>query len=154
MSILLAKDTLSGQEGTATMNVNGSIETLFYLKNFEATIEKNKESIRTIGKRGEQHKTNGFSGEGSMTIYYVTSRFRQMMLEYAKKGIDLYFDITVTNSDPTSSVGKQTTVVRNCNLDSILIAKLDVEETALEEEVSFTFDDFDILEDFVNPNNM
>ncbi|WP_327198043.1 hypothetical protein [Paenibacillus larvae] len=26
-----------------------------------------------MGKRGDQHKANGWSGEGKMTLYYVTT---------------------------------------------------------------------------------
>jgi len=152
--ILLAQDTISGQEGTATINYNGQIETLFYLKELEANVEKNKESVKTLGKRGEQHKATGWTGSGSMTIYYTTSLFRKIMMEYVKKGLDAYFTITITNEDPTSSIGKQTTVLYNCNLDEVVIAKLAVDDSVLDEDVSFTFDDFDILEAFTTPTNM
>lgn len=148
---LRAGDTISGQEGKATANINGIITDMFYLKNLEATFEKTKTEIKTLGKRGTQHKTTGWSGTGSMNIYYVTSAFRKMALKYAKEGKDTYFDITITNEDPTSTVGKQTIVLYNCNLDSIVLAKLDVEADTLDEDVDFTFDDFDILDEFGNP---
>ena len=154
MSVLLARDIISGQEGTATLNIDGNVETMFYLKNLEAKVDKNKEAVRTIGKRGEQQKANGFSGTGSMTIFYITSRFRQMMLDYIKNGIDYYFTITVTNDDPASSAGVQTTVLYNCNIDSVVMALLDVDTNSLEEDVSFTFDDVDILDSFNRPSNM
>lgn len=151
MGFLKAEDTVSGQEARAYTTINGQVEEMFYAKNIEATVEKNKAEIKTIGKRGTQHKATGWSGSGSMTIYYATSNFRKMMLEYMKNGKDAYFDIQVINEDPTSSVGKQTTVLKNCNLDSIIMAQFDLDSDALEEDIDFTFDDVDILDEFVKP---
>ena len=80
--ILRAADTISGQEGKATAKINGQIVDMFYIKTLEATVEKNKEEVRTLGKRGVQHKTIGWSGSGSMTVYYVTSDFLNMAKDY------------------------------------------------------------------------
>ena len=52
-----------------------------------------------------------------MTVYYVTSLFRQLMLQYMKDGVDTYFDIVVINDDPQSAFGSQSVVLKNCNLD-------------------------------------
>lgn len=156
MSYLKAGDTVSGQEAVATMLIHNpdgttTVENMFWAKNLEATAEIQKTEVRTLGKRGAQNKPTGWSGSGSMTIYYVTSLFRRMVLDYIKKGVPVYFDVTVTNEDPGSSVGAQTTVLKNCSLDSILIAKFDVEAEVLDESVDFTFDDVDILEEFQTP---
>lgn len=150
--ILNAGDTISGQEGKATAKINGEIRDMFYIKTLEATVEKNKQEVRTLGKRGVQHKTTGWSGAGSMTIYYVTSEFVRMAKEYVKNGVDTYFTVTVENNDPTSSVGKQVTTLFNVNVDSIPVAKLDVEDNVLEADLDFTFDDLDLLEEFSEPN--
>lgn len=148
---LRAGDTISGQEGKATANIAGVIQDMFYIKSLEATFEKNKSEIKTLGKRGTQQKANGWSGSGSMTIFYVTTIFRKMALNYAKNGKDTYFDITVQNEDPSSTIGKQTVVLYNCNFDSITLAKLDTDADALDEDIDFTFDDFDILDEFGVP---
>ena len=148
---LRAGDTISGQEGKATAVIDGNVEDLFYVKTLEATFEKNKAEVKTLGKRGVQHKAVGWAGSGSMTLYYVTSRFRQMALEYAKTGKDMYFKITIVNDDPTSTIDKQTMVLYNCNIDNTILAKLDTEGDVLDEDIDFTFDDFDILDSFDNP---
>lgn len=148
---LRAGDTLSGQEGKATANINGSVFDLFYIKDLEAKLEKNKAEIKALGKRSVQNKTNGWSGTGSMTLYYMTSTFRKMAIQYAKTGVDTYFDITITNNDPGSTVGKQTIVLYNCNIDNVILAKLDVEADSLDESVDFTFDDVDMLDEFGKP---
>ena len=156
MSYLKAGDTISGQEAVATMLIRNSdgtttVENMFWAKNLEATAEIKKTEVLTLGKRGAQNKPNGWSGSGSMTIYYVTSLFRRMVLQYIKTGIPVYFDVTVTNNDPGSTVGSQTSVLKNCSLDSVIIAKFDVEADVLDESVDFTFDDVDILDEFQNP---
>jgi len=149
--ILNAGDTISGQEGKATAKINGEIRDMFYIKSLEATVEKNKQEVRTLGKRGVQHKTTGWSGTGSMSIYYVTSDFIRMAKEYIKNGVDTYFTVTVENNDPTSTIGKQVTTLFDVNVDSIPVAKLDVEDAVLEADLDFTFDDLDVLEEFSDP---
>ncbi|MFB5674272.1 phage tail tube protein [Paenibacillus terreus] len=151
MAFLKASDTISGQEGRAYATINGQVEEMFYVKTLEATVEKQKAEVKTLGRRGVQHKATGWSGSGSMTIFYMTTRFRQMMLDYMKTGVDQYFDIEVTNEDPTSSIGKQTVTLKGVNLDSVIMASLDTESDALEEEVSFTFEDVEIANAFNAP---
>ncbi|MDU5141063.1 MAG: phage tail tube protein [Paenibacillus dendritiformis] len=144
MPFLQAKDTISGQEGRAYAIIDGNREEMFYVKKIEAKAEKNKTEVKTLGRRGVQHKATGWSGSGSMTIYYVTSTFRKMMYNYIKNGKDIYFDVMVTNEDPTSSIGKQTVTLKNVNLDSVVMTSLDTEAEVLEEDVDFTFDDVDM----------
>jgi len=145
------EDAISGQEGRAYATIEGNVEEMFYVRNIEATAEKTKAEGKTLGRRGTQHKATGWNGTGSMNIYYVTSRFRELMLKYIKTGQDTYFDVTVVNDDPGSSIGKQTIVLKGVNLDSVVMAKLDVDSDMLDEDVDFTFEDVDILDSFGRP---
>lgn len=156
MSYFRAGDTISGQEAVAKMTIKNAdgtstIEDLFFAKNCEATCQINKTPVKTLGKRGEQHKPNGWTGSGNMTIYYATSIFRRMAIQYIKTGIPVYFDLLVTNNDPASSIGEQTTLLKNCSLDSVILAKFDVEADVLDESVDFTYDDADLLDEFGRP---
>jgi len=151
MSELLARDTISGQRAEAFATINGNVEDLFYAKKLEATITKDKTDVKTLGSLGTQKKAVGYSGTGTMTIFYITSLFRKLMLDYVKNGKDTYFTMTVTNDDPSSTVGKQTSVLYNCNLDSTVIAKFDTDSELLEEEISFTFTGADLLDEFGKP---
>ena len=83
-----------------------------------------------------------------MVVYYVTSLFREKMLEYMKTGVDTSFDIVIINEDPQSGCGVQSMVLKNCNLDKVVLAKLDVSEDFLDEELSFTFEDAEMLSQF------
>lgn len=151
MAFLRARDTISGQEGRAYARINGNIEEMFYIKTLEATVEKEKAEIKTLGRRGTQHKAIGWSGTGSMTIYYVTSRFRQMMYEYMQNGVDTYFEIQIINEDPASSIGTQEVTLKDVNLNSVIMASLDTESEALEEEVEFTFENIELARSFNTP---
>ncbi len=151
MAFLQAIDTISGQEGRAYATINGQVEEMFYIKSLEAKVEKEKAEVKTLGHRGTQHKSIGWSGSGSMTIYYVTSVFRQLMLDYIKHGRDTYFSVVVVNEDPASSIGKQTVTLKKVNLNSVVMAKLDTEAEGLDEEIEFTFEDVDIQDKFTKP---
>lgn len=150
MSYLNAKDVISGQEATAFLKIDGRIEQLFYAKSIKAIAKKKKVFIKTLGKRGAQSKTSGFEGTGSLVIYSVTSIFKKYMSDYIKTGKDIYFDIQVSNDDPTSSIGKQTVILKNCNIDNVTMANFDIYSESLDETLSFTFDDVDILEMFAS----
>lgn len=149
MKTLNAPDTISGKEGRAYAKINGNNEELFMAKTIEANVEKNKSEIKAIGKRMTGHKTTGANGSGSMTLYYMTPLFRAMIKQWKETGVDVYFDMVVENDDQESSAGKQSTLLIGCNLDSVVLAKLDGDsDDALDEDVDFTFEDFDILTAF------
>jgi len=149
MAFFRNQDAISGKMARAYATINGRIEELFYAKSIEATIEKNKVDVPILGKTNTSQRSTGWSGTGTLTIYYVTSLFRQMMVDYVKTGRDFWFDLQIVNEDPVSSAGKQTVVLKNCNLDSVVIAQFDsTSDDMLEEELPFTFDDVDILDRF------
>lgn len=149
MKTLNAPDTISGKEGRAYAKIDGNNEELFMAKTIEANVEKNKSEIKAIGKRMTGHKTTGANGSGSMTLYYMTPLFRAMIKQWKETGVDVYFDMVIENDDQESSAGKQSTLLIGCNLDSVILAKLDGDsDDALDEDVDFTFEDFDILTPF------
>lgn len=151
MGFFKAVDAISGQEGRAYATIDGNVEEMFYVKTLEATVEKQKSEMRALGRRGTQHKATGWKGTGTMTIYYATTLFRQIMLNYIKNGVDAYFDIQIVNEDPSSSIGRQTVVLKSVNLDSVIMAKVDTENEFLDEDIDFTFDDVDVLDSFSDP---
>ena len=149
MKTLNAPDTISGKEGRAYAKVSGNNEELFMSKTIEATVEKSKSEVKAIGKRMTGHKTTGGNGTGSMTLYYLTRLFRNMVKTWKETGQDIYFDMVVENDDQESSAGKQSVLLIGCNLDSVVLAKLDGDsDDPLDEDVDFTFEDFDILTHF------
>lgn len=149
MKTLNAPDTISGKEGRAYAKIDGNNEDLFFAKTIESTVEKSKSEVKAIGKRMTGHKTTGGNGTGSMTLYYMTPLFRQMIKQWKETGQDIYFDMVIENDDQESSAGNQSVLLIDCNLDSVVLGKLDGDsDDPLDEDVDFTFEDFDILTPF------
>ena len=71
-----------------------------------------------------------------------------MMVQYKDTGEDVYFDIQITNEDPTSKVGRQTIILIDCNIDGGTLAKFGADDDYLDEEMDFTFEDFKMPEAF------
>lgn len=151
MNYLKAGDVISGQEARAYMRLDGKNQLMFYAKKLTATATKEKIALKTLGKRGTQYKTNGWTGRGEMTIYYATSVFRKLMCDYIRNGVDVTFDIQIINDDPSSDIGVQDVTLTGCNLNAVLMAAFDVGSDSLSENVQFTFDGVSMAEGFKEP---
>lgn len=152
--MLKAGDVISGQEARAIANINGTVVDLFFAKSLEAIVTKEKIDVRTLGNRVKQKKAVGWEGTGSLGMYYVSSLFREMAVEYIKTGKDLYFDLIIENADITSTIGKQTVALYDVNLDNTTLAKFDTEAQVMDETSNFSYTGAEILESFEIPENL
>ena len=143
-----AKDTLSAKLAECYVTIAGNRYNFMQAINFEAKFERTKTEVPILGKTGSGNKSTGWKGTGSATFHYNTSIFREMMLKYKDTGEDVYFEIQVTNEDPTSAAGRQTVVFIDCNIDGGILAKFDADGEYLDEEMEFTFEDFKMPETF------
>ena len=146
--IMLAKDTLSAAQAECFVTIEGNRYNLMQAINLEAKFEKNKSEVPILGKTGKGNKTTGWKGTGSATFHYNTSIFRQLLLRYKDTGEDVYFDMQIANEDPTASVGRQTVILKDCNVDGGILAKFDADAEYLDEDMDFTFEDFEMPETF------
>ena len=122
---------------------------MFCSKSVEAKIELSKSDIKCIGSRMTGSKITGMKGTGTMKIYFGYPLFSELVARYKDTGKPFYFDMVVTNDDPASSVGAQTVLLKDCLIDGVTLTKLDGEsEDAIEDEIGFTFEDYEILEKF------
>lgn len=143
-----AKDTISAKLAECFVTVNGNRYNFMQAINFEATFEKTKTEVPILGKTGVGNKSTGWKGTGSATFHYNTSIFRQMLEQYKDTGEDVYFEIQVSNEDPTSAAGRQTIVFIDCNTDGGILSKFDADGEYLDEDMDFTFEDFKMPETF------
>ena len=146
--IMHARDSVSAALAECYVTIEDKRYNFMQAINLEASIEKNKVEVPILGKTGKGNKATGWSGSGSATFHYNTTIFRELLKRYKETGEDIYFDIQVTNEDKTSTVGRQTVILKDCNLDGGVIAKFDADEEYLEDEFDFTFEDFEIPEKF------
>lgn len=143
-----AKDAISASLAECFVTIDGSRYNFMQAINLEASIEKAKTQVPILGRTGKGNKSTGWSGSGSATFHFNTSIFRKLLKRFKDTGEDVYFDIQITNEDPTSAVGRQTVILKGCNLDGGTIAKFDADAEYLDEEISFTFEDFEMPEEF------
>ena len=146
--IMSARDTVSASLAECFVTIDGVRYNFMQAINLEATMEKSKTEVPILGKTGKGNKSTGWKGTGSATFHYNTSIFREMLYKYKETGEDVYFDIQVTNEDPTSSVGRQSIILKDCNVDGGILAKFDADADYLDEDMDFTFEDWEMPEKF------
>lgn len=143
-----ARNAIHGAQGVAYVTIEGNRYKFAQLINLEARMDKTKTKVPIMGKTGKGNKSTGWEGTGSATFHFNTSIFRKLLKRYKETGEDIYFDIQVTNEDGSSTVGRQTTILIDCNMDGGIIAALDADAEYLEDSVDFTFEDWDMPEEF------
>jgi hypothetical protein len=146
--VMKGKDAISAKLAECFVTIEGNRYNFMQMINFEAKFEKNKSEVPILGKTGTGNKATGWKGTGSATAHYNQSLFRSLLLRYKDSGEDVYFEIQVTNDDPTSSAGRQTIVFVDCNTDGGILSKFDADGEYLDEDMDFTFEDFKMPETF------
>jgi len=146
--IMKGKDALSAKLAECFITIKGRRYNFMQMINFEAQFSKNKIVVPILGRTGQANKATGWEGTFSATMHYNQSVMRQMMVDFKDTGEDTYFEIQVTNEDPTSAAGRQTMIFIDCNLDGGVLAKFDADGEYLDEDVDGTFEDFKMPEKF------
>lgn len=146
--IMHARDAISASLAECFVTIEGNRYNFMQMINLEANFEKTKSEVPILGKTGKGNKSTGWKGTGSATMHYNSSIMRKLFVRYKETGQDIYFDIQVTNEDPTSTVGRQTVILVDCNLDGGTLAHFDADAEYLDEDMDFTFEDFQMPEEF------
>ena len=148
-NVMFSKDALSAALAECYVTIGDRRYNLMTAIKLEAKFKKNKVKIPSLGKTGKGNKSVSWEGSGSCTMHYNTSIFRKMMLDFKNTGEDVYFEIQITNDDPSSAAGSQTITLLQCNIYGGVLAKFDASsDSYLDEDVDFTFDDFDMPKEF------
>ncbi len=146
---MLAKDTIAGNRGECYVIIDGRRINFMSAIKVEATVEKTKVEVPILGQKMKGNKTINLKGTGSATFHYNTSVFRKAMKHFKDTGEDLYFDMIIINEDPGSAAGRQTTTLKGCNLNKVIVAKVDAnDDKYLDEDIDFTFENWDLVEEF------
>lgn len=152
MSFLLERDTLHGAAGKAVIILDGQVKDLFGAKNVKTQAEITSSDMKVIGTKKAQQKPGSVKQTGTMTVYYGTPLFIDMLARYIRSGVMPYFNLQTTNDDPTTTVGVQTVAYYNCKLSgTIPLSVLDADADMLTMDVSFTYEDFEVLSAFHDP---
>ena len=100
-----AKDTVSAALAECFVTIGEKRYSFMQAINLEAKFEREKSTVPILGRTGRGNKSTGWKGTGKAAFHYNTSIFRELMYRYKSTGEDVYFDIQVTNDDPTSRRG-------------------------------------------------
>lgn len=146
--VMKSKDTVSARLAECYITINDRRYNFSQMIDFEANIEKTKGTVPRLGAVMVGHKTYAMEGTFSGTMHYNQSVMRELMKDFKETGIDTYFEIQVTNEDPSSDAKRQTVVFYDCLADGGVLAKFDADGEYIDESIEGTFDDFAIPEDF------
>lgn len=149
-----AKDAVYGSLAECFITLEGNRYNFMSLTEFESKWEVKITDVPILGKVGMGHKPTGGNGTWSGTAHYNQSIFRKIANNYQKTGVMPYFEIQVTNEDPTSAVGRQTIIHHDCLCDTFTLAKFQAGEELLDEDLSGTFESWDMPEVFTILNGM
>ena len=148
MRTMNAKDAVAASLAECYVTIDGRRYNFMQAIDLEAKFEKTKAQVPILGKPGQGNKSTGWKGSGSAAFHYNSSVFRKLFYDFKDTGEDVYFDIQVTNEDPASSVGRQTVILKDCNLNGGVLAKFSASDDYLQESIDFTFEDFEMPETF------
>lgn len=150
---LLSRDTVNGAEGKIIVTVDGKQTEIAGMRNITTNAEIQGQDMRVIGTRIIQNKPNGAKQTGTGNIYYGSNIFLDMVLEYINTGRMPEFDIQISNTDPTTSIGSQIMAYYGCHLTgTIPLSILNNEEAMLNYDFNFTFTRVARLESFADPS--
>ena len=147
-AIMNANDAIYGSLAECYITIDGRRYNFMSITDFESKWDVNIVDVPILGKVGMGHKAAGGKGTWSGTAHYNQSYFRIMADTYQKTGVLPYFEIQVSNEDPTSAVGRQTIIHRGCLCDTFTLAKFQAGEEILDEDLSGTFESWDMPETF------
>lgn len=148
--IMDALDSVSGSQASAYVTIDGNRYCFMQLSEFTSNMDVTITEISILGKTGKGHKPAGWTGTWSAKAYYNQSIIRKLLLEYKNTGALKYFEIQVTNEDETSSVGRQTIILKQCLTKGGALAMFNANSEALSEDISGTYDDWEMPETFTN----
>lgn len=142
------QDAIAAKMGECFITINGRRYNFMQVTNIEVRLEKSKVDVDILGSIMKSTKSVGMKGVGSAEFHYNTSIFRKAMKEYMDSGMDFYFDMQLTNNDPSSAAEDQTVIIKNCNVDSTIISLLGAGDEILQDKFDFTFDNWEIPKEF------
>lgn len=153
-TMLDARDAISGSLASCFVTIDGRRYKFLQMTEFSAAYKANIVDVPILGRVNKGHKPVGGSGEFSGKAHYNQSILRRVMKNYQDTGYMPEMEIQIENEDPSSATGRQTAILKGCLLDSVVVAKFAAGENLLDEDISGTFDKFELPETFAELEGM
>ncbi len=144
-----ARNAPSAKLAECFVTINGLRYNFMSAINVEVNFEKNKVEIPILGRMNRGNKSAGSKITGSGEFHKNTSVWNEIAYKFQETGEDLYFDMQITNEDPTTEIGRQTIILYGCNFDSVTLAAFDADsDDVLTETLDFTAERFEMPEKY------
>lgn len=129
-------------------NPNGDRYNFMSAINVSVNFEKDKSEVPILGRMNKGHKSTGGNIAGSAEFHLNTSIWRELAYLFQETGEDFYFDMEIINEDPTTNIGRQGILLRDCNWDTVTLAAFDADsDDVLTESIDFTAESFEFIND-------
>lgn len=152
---MAARNAPSAKMAECYVTIDGNRYNFMSAINVEVNFEKNKTEIPILGRMNRGHKSTSSSITGSGEFHKNTSIWNEIAYKFQESGEDLYFDMQITNEDPTTEIGRQTIMLYGCNFDSVTLAAFDADsDDVLTESIDFTAERFEMPEKYTVMNGM
>lgn len=148
MATTIANDVISSRMAKCYVVIGGNRYEAANALKLEAKFDVQKQDVPCLGSMNTPQRITGYKGSGSATFYNVSSRFARLIIDHQKGGAIPYFEIETVNEDPQSSAGRQSVILKNCLLDSVVLASFDGSGDFLRQEMNFTFETAEMPEEF------
>jgi hypothetical protein len=139
--VINAKNVINGRFGSVW--VNGELFAEF--KSLEAKMNYEYAEIKQAGSLITSRKKIGQTGEGTLVLEKVYSRGLRLLNDSHKNQTTQTFKIITSLADP-DALGQERVVLENVTFNDLMVAKFEKETGALEEELSFNFEDYTLIE--------
>ena len=137
------------------VTINGKRYNFMSAINVEVNFEKEKIEVPILGRMNKGNKPVGSKITGSGEFHKNTSIWNELAYKFQETGKDIYFDMQITNYDPTTSIGRQTIILYDCNFDSVTLAAFDADsDDVLTETLDFTAERFEMPEKYKRMKGM
>lgn len=145
---LQTSDILNSNTGHLYFTINGVMRRAAECRQITASLETSVEEFRLLHECMWRHKGVGIKGSGSMTIYTGTNDFLTLITSFKKSWFNQRFTIISTSTDPESSRGSRSIRLMDVLLAGHELFKHDTADGILDSEVSFTFDNYEVVSDY------
>lgn len=135
-----AQQVMSGTEGEVWIDS----QYMAQVTAFKAQVKLIKTEVNQVKVRAKQYKVTGWEGSGSVKMNHVSSYFVQKMSDNIKNGHQTVCEIVAKVSDP-DSVGGERVAIHDATFDTLILQNWEAKKL-MEDEVEFTFTDYDILD--------
>lgn len=152
---MLAKNAPSSKMAECYITIDGERYNFMSAINVEVNFEKSKTEIPILGRMNRGNKAVGSKISGSGEFHKNTSIWNRIAYKFQETGEDLYFEMQITNEDPTTEIGRQTIILYDCNFDSVTLAAFDADsDDVLTESLDFTAERFEMPEEYTMMDGM